>query len=348
MVVCQILLWPGLSYLKDRKQAISVKGVLSDPSSLRYGVPQGSVLGPVLFTLYTLPLGKLIQKHGIKYHMYADDCQLMQCFSQDQAEEHCSNVENCITAILEWMHSNKLKLNVNKTEFINIHPHHQSVKINNIVVGDNTIQSSISVRDLGAWFDDKLTMSEHVAKVCSSGYMGIRKISRIRPYLDKASAERLIHAYVTSRLDINNGLLFNLPENILANLQRLQNTAARLLCMKPKHCHITPLLQELHWLPVKERINYKILLMCFKCLKGMGPSYLTSMLVPYNPGRNLRSTDSGNLSIPRVRTSKYGERSFAFAAPSLWNCLKANVRNAKTVDSFKKSLKQHFFQRTFC
>ena len=170
----------------------------------------------------------------------------------------------------------------------------------------------------------------------------IRNISHIRKYLDQASTETLVHAFITSKLDNLNSLLFGLPEYQIEKLQKIQNAAAKLILRKKKFDHVTPLLQELHWLPVKKRIVFKILLLTYKALNGMAPGYLKDLLKP-KADQRLRSAANGELVVPRVRT-KLGQRRFGVAAPRLWNQLPLYMRNAQSVEIFKKYLKTHLFR----
>merc|ERR1712035_195653 len=133
----------------------------------------------------------------------------------------------------------------------------------------------------------------------------------------------------------------------LNNIQILQNSAARVLTRTRGQEHITPVLKSLHWLPVRFRIDFKVLLLVFKCLNGLGPSYLTDLLLPYQPSRTLRSSGTGLLTIPRVRTKTHGEAAFSHYGPYLWNGLPENLRAAETVDIFKRKLKTHLFSLAF-
>ena len=128
-------------------------------------------------------------------------------------------------------------------------------------IGDYSIEPVPIVRDLGAWLDSRLSMATHVTKTCSSAFYQLYNIRRIRKYLSRESAETLIHAFITSRADYCNSLLYGLPKCQLNELQRVQNAAARLIFNASQFCHITPLLVQLHWLPVIHRItDFKILL----------------------------------------------------------------------------------------
>jgi len=187
-----------------------------------------------------------------------------------------------------------------------------------------------------------MTMQPHIRRVCKAANFSLHKIGRIRKYLDQASAERLVHAFVSSRLDMNNGILYGLPENAIAPLQRVQNTAARVICRKRRYEHITPTLKALHWLPVRSRIEFKILLMCFKALNGLAPGYLASMLRFGTSERLTRSCCSERLLPPRSRT-KFGDRSFRHAAPTLWNKLPSHIKEAQSVNQFKRLLKSFLF-----
>ncbi len=153
--------------------------------------------------------------------------------------------------------------------------------------------------------------------------------------LPVSDAEKLVHAFMTSRLDYCNALLGGCPASSINKLQVVQNAAARVLTRLRKYDHITPILQSLHWLPIKFRISYKILLLAYKALNGLAPAYLTSLLSRYNPSRCLRSQNSGLLVVPRIAKSTKGGRAFSYLAPKLWNSLPDNVRGSDTLSLFK-------------
>ena len=166
---------------------------------------------------------------------------------------------------------------------------------------------------------------------------------KIRKYLTENAAKKLSHAFISSRLDNLNSLLFNLPNNQIKKLQLIQNNAARVVVQQNRSCHITPILIDLHWLPVVFRIHYKILLLVYKCINGKGPAYLTSLLQTYTPPRALRS--STQLLLTEVPSQKkYGERAFCAAGPKLWNYLPLHIRQCNSVAAFKSSLKTYLFK----
>ncbi len=122
--------------------------------------------------------------------------------------------------------------------------------------------------------------------------------------------KKLVHAFMTSRLDYCNALLGGCPASSINKLQIVQNAAARVLTRSRKYDHITPILQSLHWLPIKFRISYKILLLAYKALNDLAPAYLTNLLSRYNPTRSLRSQNSGLLVVPRIAKSTKGGKLF--------------------------------------
>ncbi len=335
------------SYLSDRSQSVSIGSTLSTPANLLFGVPQGSVLGPLFFTIYSSPIADIVRTHGLDVHKYADDTQLYLSFNVNTPNDEMlarQRIEACISDLRSWMSRNKLKLNDDKTELIILSSKHNQTKIQNntIQIGSSTISSSTSVRNLGVFLDSSMSMETHVKKVCQASYFQIRNLSSIRKLLSQDTAEILLHAFVTSRLDNGNSLLHGISESLLRKLQLVQNSAARVLTKSRKYDHITPILQDLHWLPVRERINFKILLLTWKSLHNMAPSYLLDLLSPYVPARNLRSSDKLLLTIPRTTTA-FGDRAFSTAAPKLWNSLPLELRQCTSLEQFKTGLKTFLF-----
>ena len=171
-------------------------------------------------------------------------------------------------------------INDAKTEFLVIGTQQQLSKltISNIRVGDVTISSSIHVRNLGSWFDSRLCMDKHITSTCSASFYHIHNIRKISKYLSRDALVILIHAFITSRLDYCNSLFYGLPDSQLIKLQRVQNTAARIVYGASRRSHITPILRQLHWLPIYFRIQFKILLLTFKALHNLAPRYITDLL----------------------------------------------------------------------
>ena len=337
------------SYLTDRSQRVTVQGVSSQNSQLLYGVPQGSVLGPIIFCLYTLPICKILQYHGIDYHIYADDTQIYCAFDDGDAEKSLNRIKICIDDIRSWMIRNKLKINDDKTEFlIMASPRLKGVLNSNLVIGDSTIVPSLSCRNLGATFDNHLSMVKHVETVCKSMLFHLRNILSIRSLLTDSAASQLVHSLVTSRLDYCNSLLYGIPTYLCKKLQRVQNVAARILTQSEPFCHIQPVLYKLHWLPVEFRIKFKIVLLTFKCIKKSAPQYLIDLVDIYQPSRSLRSSDKFLLCNAKVRTKASGERCFMFAAPKEWNQLPEDLKYCSNLNIFKTKLKTHLFEKFYC
>ena len=199
------------------------------------------------------------------------------------------------------------------------------------------------MRNLGVYQDSHLTMEKHVNHLCKVANMNLRKIGAIRRYLSCDATKSLIHAMVTSRLDYCNALLYGLPGTLIDRMQRIQNKGARIVSRTPCREHITPILRNLHWLPVRRRIEYKVLLYTYKSLNNHAPGYMKDLVQKHVPSRTLRSSEMSRLSVPRRKT-QYGDRTFTSAAATLWNSLPSHMTQIATLDCFKRSLKTYLFK----
>jgi len=258
--------------------------------------------------------------------------------------------ECCIAAVRAWYIDNELMINDIKTEFIIFGTRQQLDKVNipSIKVGGTDIEPAQCVRNLGAWFDCNMSMQMHVTKVCGRAYYGLYRIKQIRQFLSEKSTVTLVHAFITSHLDYCNSLLCGTPAKLMRQIQRVFNSAARIVCLVPKFDHISPVLFRLHWLPVHARIQYKVLLIVFKCLTGQAPEYLRSMIQEKTVRRSgLRSTSTRLLETVRVKHKTIGGRAFAAAAPDLWNALPPSIQNAESLQTYKSLLKAHLFAVAF-
>lgn len=328
---------------------MQVKNARSTTYPLEIGVPQGSCLSPLLFVLYTTPLGAIFRKHGLKYHQYADDTQVycdLSPRSPALLNTGVVKVEKCLEEVKLWMAQNKLKLNESKTEciiFSTKQNHHQFGNIK-ITFGGSVINPSSSVRDLGAQVDPEMNMDRQVNNIIRTSYFHLRRIAKIRRHLDQSSCAKAVIAFVTSRVDYHNGLLAGISCKNLDRLQRVQNNAARLVSQSPRHCHITPVLSDLHWLPIRARIDFKILMNVHKAVHSANaPAYLKDLCSPYTPTRTLRSSSVPHLlSVSRTKR-KIGDRAFKTYACNIWNKLPQSLRDFDDVLSFKNHLKTHFF-----
>ena len=185
-----------------------------------------------------------------------------------------------------------------------------------------------------------------VNAVCQSSFFHLRNIGFIRKYLTYDAA-KIIHAFVISKLDYCNSLLYGLPSYLIRKLQHVQNSAARLVNQCPRFCHITPVLRDLHWLPVSFCIECKIMLITYKVLHDRAPIYIQELLQLYTPSRNLRSSNRNLLVKPYFNLNSYGKRTFSVAAPELWNNLPEDIKSANSIDDFKRKLKTFLFKRAY-
>jgi len=196
------------SYLSGRTQLVRCGAVSSTPTLVRCGVPQGSVLGPILFLLYTADLLRLVQSHGLQPHLYADDTQIYGFCPPDQSAQLQVRVSTCIADVASWMRSNRLQLNANKTEVLwcsSARRQHQ-IPTTSFTVGTDAVVPARSVRDLGIYVDSAISMDTHVARTVSSCFAVLRQIRCIRRYVTRPVLLSLVVSLVLTRPAVQHSL----------------------------------------------------------------------------------------------------------------------------------------------
>jgi hypothetical protein len=337
------------SYLRGWTSQVDVAGKLSDPITTEFGVPQGSVMGPLLFTAYIRPISDIAICHGIGYHIYADDTQLYISFDPripGDMERALSALSRCIHEIKAWMSANCLKLNDSKTEFFVAGSPYNLKHLPQIelTIGTAKIKPSEIVRNLGVVFNSTMDLSRHVNQLRRSINFQLRNMWRIRHFITQDACHHAVRALVTSRLDYCNGLFTSLYEKDLTRLQRLQNNAARLVFAVGRRTNSSDLLTVLHWLPIRQRILFKILLYVYKAMQHSSPEYISDYFTTYAPSRLLRSSsDNYRLENPKRSHRTSGDKRFQIAAVTAWNTLPIEIRSATTTTLFKTKLKTHLF-----
>ena len=333
------------SYLADRTFSVMIGELCSSHASLSCGVPQGSILGPILFSLYMLPLGSIIQRHNLSFHFYADDLQLYLPMKPN-GHTAFTKLTDCITEVKQWLARNFLHLNDSKTECILFGT---SSMLNASTTDSGSLAPFLKsqVKNLGVTFDSGLNFDKQIKSVVKTSFFQLRLLGKVKPFLSRQDLEKAIHAFISSRLDYCNALFVGLAQSSISRLQLVQNAAARFLTGTSRREHITPVLSSLHWLPVRFRIDFKLLVFVFNAINGRGPSYLSEALTFQDHGRTLRSSGQLLLEVPRSRLKQWGDRSFSVAAPRLWNSLPLDIRTTTDLGLFKSKLKTHFYTKAF-
>ena len=226
------------SYLCERSQTFSVNGLSSSNRPVTCSVPQGSVLGPLEFIMYTEDVTRIFDRYSLRHHLFADDKQAYTSAAPSAVDDIRDRLHRCVADISSWCSSRRLQLNESKTELAWFGKRSRLAKLadvdSSVTVGTSTIHSTTVVRDLGVLLDSELTMKKHVNKVTSTCFYQLRRLRQIRRLVGQDLTAQLVHAFVLSRLDYGNSSLAGLPMSTIAPLQRVQNAAARLIIIGPR------------------------------------------------------------------------------------------------------------------
>ena len=343
------------SYLTDRSSFVKIDSSSSPSTTILTGVPQGSVLGPLLFVFFISPIANVInfdqstQNNTVSFHQYADDTQLYIGTNSSALTSQIASIESCTQRVHDWLLNNGLHLNPSKSEAIAFYnPKSKPLaalaeSIGTVSVAGSPIRLQTSIKNLGVYLDSKMSFDKQVSETCKACYFHIRALRHIRASLTTEAAKTIAAAIVGSRLDFCNSLLAGTSVSNLTRLQRVQNTLARVVAQKPRFCHITAVLSDLHWLPVRHRITFKIATVTFRVLQSQQPSYLSSLIPRYLPARALRSSSSFSICVPPRKTTMAASKSFSSVVSNTWNALPNHLSSIPTLPVFRRALKHHLF-----
>ena len=340
------------NYLSPRGFKVCINNKYSSEKDLTFSVPQGSCAGAVLFTAYCSPIEDQIER-DCTLNGFADDHSIRKSFKAgNKIQEHDtrSEIQYSLLNVKTWMSQMKLKINGEKTEYIMFGNQIQLAKCDNdpLVFDSDLIQLSKCVKYLGGHLDSNLSFKDHIAKKCKAALINFNRIRSIRKVITREVCVTLVLSLCVSHLDYGNSMLFGLPSSSIKPMQRVQNMCAKIVLKKSKYDSNTECLKELHWLPIKARIEYKILTIMFNTVKGNAPAYLKSLVEARTVTRLTRSSDNHYLlKVPRTKTKTYGPRAFQICGPVLWNGLPNYLRRSESLTIFKKKLKTHLFNQHF-
>ena len=315
-----VLDWYG-SYPRPRSCKVKIKESYSTVRSLQFSVPQGSCAGAQLYNVYCSTMHEVVKKPILLYG-FADDHTLRDQFKANDRDDEITSIsrlENSANDLKTWMDENRLRMNSDKTEFIMFGSKVQLSKCNttSLTVNGSVIPKSDTIRQLGAWLDSNLNFKQHIVVKCRSAMLNLQRIKLVRRFLTEEAMETLVLATVMSYLDYCNSLLADLPNVDIGKFQRIQNICAKLTLGRMKYDSNTQCLDALHWLPVRKRIQFKILTLTYKCLDCKAPVYLRDLIVEL-PVRceGLRSERAQRqLLEPRTKLKTFAARSFSCVAP---------------------------------
>ena len=320
----------------------------SEPTALQYGVSQGSVLGPVLFTVYTGTLAFLLEAHGVSYHFVADDTRLyIRVEDIDEAKHRFSFL---LSYLKTWMARRKLKLNDGRTEIVVIKGNLRNVSVASFGVM-NFVNAQLvpceSTKNLGVVLHSSLSFRSHVDFIVKTCNFHILNLYVIKDFVNRKNLVTLIHSLIVLKVDYCNSFFIGPPNIILKKVQSVLNRAARLIFNLPPRFPTTSSLFELHWLPLKAKIEFEICLITFKALKFNQLSYITELLSfsSHESTSRLRSADDPyRLHEPRaIGEREFANHSFSYIAPRLYKNLPITVKQIDSQNTFKSHLKAFLF-----
>ena len=313
------------SYLTARYQVVTIETASSESLHVASGVPQGSILGPLLFSIYMNDLPSVPQHRSVQ--CYVDDTKLLLSFRLQDQSCIVADINRYLTKIRNWCFDNQILLNPDKTKLLVCGSKHGVSKTRNFklsFLGKQLTPVDVA-RDLGVILNTSLTFGDHVAATVASCMSRLGQINRVKHCFDNRTLIIIVNALVFSKPFYCSSVWSNTSQSNIAKLQAVQNFACRIVSGSKKYDHVTPILRQLKWLPVKQHMYYRDSIMAFKCMNGLAPGYLSDQFTKRSSISTRKTRNSQLLNIPLFKTAP-GQRTFYYRMASLWNALPQNIK----------------------
>ena len=338
------------SYLKNRTFSVNIRESKSKPKLLSYGVPQGSLLGPLLYIIYTKEIEKIAQNYNLEIMMYADDSQLYFSFKKDTIHSTQENINKCLSKIKLWMCQNFLKMNVDKTKLMLFKPKSNTNLLLSINYNGANISPVDSITILGVKIGNNLDLTPFINKKIQACCFHLRNLINIKDNLPFKTKIIMVTNVIISKLDYCNAILSCCSKTAIKPLQVILNRAIRFIFGINKRTHITPYQKKLHILPIIFRIKFKLCLIAYRIFNQIAPSYLSDDFTTFEPTTSInlrigRGRDMSMFKVDRITTTK--AETLKQNIKKEWNSLPLHLRNIKSISTFKKNIKAHFFLQAF-
>lgn len=328
------------SYLQNRTQQVLYEDVLSSKMIVKYGVPQGSVLGPILFILYINDVIKQLEMDGCKCKLFADDM-IIYVHSDDVIDIE-EKLNRNLVKIVKWMKRNSVKINSKKTVFMPIHdPRKLDVRGRcNIKVGDSIIREVRETKYLGVVVDDNLLFESHAWYIGKKVAKKTSFLNRIKKWLSQYSRVTMYRTIIGPHYDYCSTVMINCSEHCMGMLQRTQNRAMRAILMVNRYTPIRTMLQVLGFMSVKQRVHYNVCMLIYKMKNGLSPGYLSEEVRLVSDRHRYETRSRNDIDIAATRT-KTAEKSLSYMGFQMFNDLPKKLKEEERLERFKRGLIEH-------
>ena len=338
------------SYLHQRTFSVIIDECSSRPHNLQYGVQQGSILGPLFYSLYTRTLEDIVKSHGLKVHLYADDCSIYFPYVENNQNEAERKLAKCVDDIKAWMGRSFLKLNTEKTSIM-LFKSNGSKQVIPLCLMESgkQIQPDVTVKLLGVVLGSSLNFEEFANKKIQTCNFHLRNLRAIKNCIPRKTRIVLVTSLICSTLDYCNSLLICAPGYVLTRLQKVLNKAVRFIFDVRLREHISPYLYSLHILPVSYRVKFKASTIAYKLVNGNAPSYLMEKAPLFKPTSDKPVRQGSGRDHLMFDSNLAMQKSSMWIAKMIieWNKLPFDLRCLQDLDVFKSKLKTHYFKQAF-